>query len=75
MSGSDLTTQKSIPATELTRYSVQPTDIQSVRQQLNAADKCHDQMVRQYIEATGGDLTTVGITTTKSMSQSRLPTV
>ena len=68
MSGPDLTTQNSIPAVELTRYSVKLTDIQSVRQQLNAADKCDDQMVRQYIQATGGDLTTVSITTTGSLS-------
>ena len=50
-----------IPATNLLRYSVTPTDVQTVRQQLNAADKCDDQMIQQFVQATGGDLTTVGV--------------
>ncbi|KAL3142685.1 hypothetical protein ABBQ38_002988 [Trebouxia sp. C0009 RCD-2024] len=47
-----------ITATTLLRYSVTATDVQTVRQQLNAADKCDDQMIRQFVQATGGDLTT-----------------
>lgn len=58
MSGPD---SSPITATNLSRYSVTPTDVQTVRQQLNAADKCDDQMIRQFVQATGGDLTTVSV--------------
>lgn len=40
---------------DLARYSVTPTDIQSVQKEINN-NKCDDRMVRQYIQATGGDL-------------------
>lgn len=46
-------------APNLLRYSVTATDVQMVRQQLNAADSCDDQMIRQFVQATGGDLTAV----------------
>ena len=61
MSGPDLVTQSPLAATELVRYSVKATDVQTVRQQLDTADKCDDQMIRQYVQATGGDLPTVRI--------------
>lgn len=61
MSGPDLVTPTPTAATNLVRYSVTPTDVQTVRQQLRAVDKCDDQMIRQFVQATGGDLTSVSL--------------
>lgn len=61
MSGPDLITPSPTAATNLVRYSVTPTDVQIVRQQLKADDKCDDQMIRQFVQATGGDLQSVSI--------------
>lgn len=54
MTAPDLTAQ----SIDLARYSVTPTDVQTVQKQLNDA-RCDDRMVRQYIQATGGDLKAV----------------
>ena len=59
MSGPDLAAASPVAATNLVRYSVTPTDVQLVRQQLKAVDQCDDQMIRQFVQATGGDLTSV----------------
>ena len=49
----------------LARYSVTPTDIQSVQKQINNTN-CEDRMVRQYIQATGGDLKAVSLLATRN---------
>lgn len=61
MSGLDPVTQTPTAATSLVRYSVTPTDVQTVRQLLTASDECDDQMIRQFVQATGGDLTVVSM--------------
>ena len=40
------------------RYSVTPTDVATVQRQLNDVS-CDEQMVQQYIQATGGNLNEV----------------
>ena len=50
---------------DLARYSVTPTDIQSVQKEINN-NKCDDRMVRQYIQATGGDLKAVSLVATQN---------
>jgi hypothetical protein len=54
MPSPDITAQ----CADLARYSVTPTDIQSVQKQINVTN-CDDRTVRQYIQATGGDLKAV----------------
>ena len=54
MTTPDLTAQ----SIDLARYSVTPTDVHTVQKQLNDT-RCDDRMVRQYIQATGGDLKAV----------------
>lgn len=44
----------------LIRYSVTPSDLDQVRQQLGQNPACTDQLVRQFIQATGGDVPLVG---------------
>ena len=61
MSGPDLVTPSPVTATNLVRYSVTPTDVHTVRQQLRAVDECDEQMIRQFVQATGGDLTSVSV--------------
>ena len=61
MTGPDLVASSHTAATNLVRYSVTATDVQIVRQQLKAVDKCDDQMIRQFVQATSGDLTSVSI--------------
>lgn len=61
MSGPDVVTPSPVAATNLVRYSVTPTDVQTVRQHLKAVAKCDDQMIRQFVQATGGDLTSVSV--------------
>ena len=43
---------------DLVRYSVTPTDVATVQRQLNDVS-CDEQMVRQYIQATNGNLNEV----------------
>ena len=43
----------------LTRYSVTPSDVEQIRQQIGQSPACTDQMVRQFIQATGGDISLV----------------
>lgn len=45
----------------LTRYSVTPIDLLQVRQQIGNESACTDQMVQQFIQATGGNLTLVSL--------------
>ena len=47
------------PASALVRYSVKSADVGQVRQQIPQDAACDDQMVRQFIMATGGDLALV----------------
>ena len=61
MSVPNLATSSPIPATNLVRYLVTAADVQTVRQQLTPMDKCDDQMIRQFVQATGGDLTAVSL--------------
>lgn len=56
MSAPDITAQ----SVDLARYSVTPTDVQTVKKELNDPN-CDDRMVRQYIQATGGDLKGVSL--------------
>ncbi len=56
MPSPDITAQ----SVDLARYSVTPTDIHSVQKQINNTN-CDDRMVRQYIQATGGDLKAVSL--------------
>lgn len=47
------------PASPLLRYSVTPSDVAQVRQQIGQNAACEEQMVCQFIQATGGDLALV----------------
>ena len=49
--------------TALVRYAATPEDLVQVRQQIGTCTEsaCTDQMVQQFIQATGGDLTLVSL--------------